>query len=85
MCFRSVLPSVEAHWISTIDFMFEGFFKTNYKKIKTLYRFEGSKLVFSCYRTKCYFAQCLPLNRPGFNSIFFIPIPDPIPFFKFRD
>ena len=45
-----------------LDFMFEGFFKTNYEKVKTLFNFILRGLKYFCCRTKCYFAQCLPLN-----------------------
>ena len=42
MCFRSVLPP-RKYCISTLDFMFKGFFQKNYEKIKTLLHFEWSK------------------------------------------
>ena len=48
--------------------MFEVFFKTNYEKVKALFRFEGSKYFFS-YGTKCYFAQSLPLNMTVLTPI----------------
>ena len=56
MYFRSVLHHSEGLYHYILDLMFKGFCKTNYEKVK-----RGVKIYFCC-RTKCYFAQCLPLN-----------------------
>ena len=51
----------------------EGFFKTNFDKVKTLLNFERSK-VFFCYHTKCHLAQCLPLNLTISTRIVVVPL-----------
>ena len=48
-------------------------FKTSYEKVKTHFHFEGSKVFFLLDRTKCYFAQCLPLNLTVSIAIVVVP------------
>ena len=46
-CFFALCCLLVKDCISTLNFMFEGFFfKTNYEKVKTLFHFARSKMLF---------------------------------------
>ena len=66
MCFCSVLPP-RKYCISTLDFMFKGFFQKNYEKIKTLFHFEWSKIFFLLSR-KMLFVLMFVIEPDSFNS-----------------